>query len=279
MFTKPTLLLPALLLGVLLWGCDRGSPQAQDAPAELQPILQSVQDSAMAEQWKQAYEAGELPPLETLPQSGGTIDRATMFQAVADTDDVKQPPVFPEGLLAGVQPFSTGEVEAFQGTYTLTEVSDEKISGSLAGVPQPFELYFRLPNNQQLAVAAGQQLNLNLQESVVEGAMTRIVSVEDGSRIVLFHIADGSSQPYNRTFDDLGLTITQDSPTDGNQSSVTITYQSQRLQLTAGESAQFPSDSGQIEFLLQSSYYSQPNEVLLSEGFPFYVSLMAYRIQ
>lgn len=274
---------PILLLTILTHGCNKERLATQkshsEAPKELRPILQAVQDSVMVKRWKQAYEAKQMPLLETLPKPGQVVFRRMVVKIEQDTVIAANPPFLPDKLIATVEPFSITQISEYHGLFLVTDISPEKIKGTLEMIEQPMEIYYRLPEKQELLLEEGMRLNLTLTEKIVRGSFTRMVSLlEDSLKILLFYLSDGSSVPYNRKIEDIGLTIIQHKNGEGNRATVSITYKGQTFQMTEGDKVRAQDEFGEVEFFLLSSFFSQPSAIILSEGLPFYVTLMAYRV-
>ena len=211
MYTKNLLWFGLLLLVinvVFYAGCKQGKDY-KDAPEALRPILVAVQDSVMAERWLQAYKTDQLPPLETFPKTEQVVFQRRVRKIGQDSVIIGNPPVLPPELIATVEPFSRSPIGEYRGDYLVTDLFPERISGRLEKVQQPLDIYYRLPNKQQLPIEKGARLSLTLFEDLVkEGSFVRIVNLsKDSSNTLLLYIADGSNEPYSKTIKELGLTI------------------------------------------------------------------------
>jgi hypothetical protein len=272
-------LLAPLALSIATIGCQREEP-AERQVENLDQILQAVPDNAMRERWRTAQAEGKLPPLELLrlpTQPISLRQRATVPQAGPPPTTAS----VPQGAVADVRAVATPSVADFDGSVTLDTVEQGRIVARLPESARAarVEVAYKLPQGATLAPPASQPVSLFMSESMPAGSQRRIVGFSQNRTPLLWRIADGDSKPYSRTFAVAGLTVRQNAPGKDGVSTVTIAYGGRTLTLRPGERNRARDARGEVEFFLESSYYTPAASVELAEGDPYHVRLIAWRVQ
>jgi hypothetical protein len=290
MFTTaraPQRLLHGFVLGVFLFGlsaCRRPEP-AERTVDNLDDVLAAVPDSAMRERWRAAQSAGQLPPLESLRVPTNPL--STRRPATVDTSRPSPPSMqIPQNAVADARALLTPPLSDYEGGVIVETIEPNRIvarlSDSTAGAPPQgrIEIHYKLPAGAQLVqLPASAALSLSFHESLEDGSLRRIIGLMLERTPVLLRVSDGDRQPYARNFPAAQLSVRQNAPGTDSVSTVMITYGGRTLTLRPGDRQRTRDARGELEFFLESSYYTPPARVALSEGDPYHVRLMVYRVR
>jgi len=272
--------MPAILCASLALACARidESPQRVDS---LGQILAAIPDSAMRQRWREAAAKGQLAPLESLPvpnQPLATRARAT----IRDTGDVAKVPTIPEQTVADVRVAAVDAPETYSGAFTVLSAAPGRITGRITGRTSPLAIIYRVPGDSSAAgsLAAGTELRLRLRDEVVNNSQRAEIILADVARIpVLFKLSDGGNQPYARRFEDVPISVSQQSPARDGVAPVAISLASARAVLRPGDRAVLTAGTARVEFILLSSYWTAPQGIETAEGDPFHVIIVGRRVR
>jgi len=276
-------LLPALFAASLA-SCRPAEP-AERRVEDLEEVLAAVPDSAMRERWREAQEAGRLPPLDSLRVPTNPI--GTRTAATVDTTRQAPPSVqIPQGAVADARAAVTPAITDYEGPAILEEVGAASMTLRLTdttaagAATQPrMEIHYTLPTGARLAqLPASAPVSLTFHESVESGSQRRIIAVTEERAAVLMRVSDGNRTPYARTFRGAQLSVRQNAPGADSISTVTITYAGRALTMRPGERQRTRDARGEVEIFLESSYYTPEERVQLAEGDPYHVRFMVYRL-
>lgn len=263
-----------LALSVTSVSCRREEPPVRQVQ-NLDEVLEAVPDQAMRERWRTAQAEGRLPALEHLrlpTQPISVRQRAT----VPATESQPTTVAVPQGAVADVRAIASPSIANYDGVVTLDSVNQERIVARLTGAQAArLEVAYKLPQGAALATPSQQPVSLLMSESTASGSQRRIVGFSQERAPLLWRIADGDSKPYTRTFAAAQLSVRQNAPGRDGVSTVTISYGGRSVTLRPGERNR----AGEIEFFLESSYYTPAASVELAEGDPYHVRLVAWRVQ
>lgn len=276
--------LSLVLCAALVSSCRPAEP-AERRVEDLEDVLAAVPDSAMRERWREAQDAGRLPPLDSLRVPTNPI--ATRTPATVDTTRQVPPSVqIPQGAVADARAAVTPPISDYEGPATLEEVGATSMilrltdTAAAGAATQPrMEIHYTLPTGARLAqLPASASVSLIFHESVESGSQRRIIAVAQERAPVLVRVSDGSQTPYARTFRGAQLSVRQNAPDADSISTVTITYAGRALTLRPGERQRTRDARGDVEIFLESSYYTPAARVQLAEGDPYHVRFMVYRL-
>jgi hypothetical protein len=261
-----------------------------DAGAQTQPvgrraqnvseIMAAVPDSTMRERWAAAERAGTLPRLDALvvpAQPVSTRQRVVM----QDTTPRRRRPMLPEGTVADVRVFFEADtlMREQRGEVRVSEWQPGRVAGTLPNRPGQIVILYRLPGRPAGLVRRGAgRVDVTVREDVERASLRREVLLREGEAPVLFYLADGSDRPYERRFQELPLAVRQLQGDENAVAAVALQYGTEEFVLRPGERRVVSDAAGAVEFFLVSSYYTDPRAVSVAEGFPYYVRLMAYRV-
>ena len=269
-----------LAVSIISIGCRAQEPAVRQVQ-NLDEVLAAVPDAAMRERWRAAQAEGRLPPLESLRLPTQTVavrQRATVPAATAPPQTTAR---VPQGAVADVRAIANPPVANYDGNVTLDSVDRERIVARLPDGAQAarVEVAYKLPDGATLATPTQQPVSLLLSESIASGSQRRIVGFSQERAPLLWRISDGDRKPYARTFAAAQLSVRQNAPGADGVSTVTISYGGRQIMLRPGERNRARDARGEIEFFLETSYYTAPASVELSEGDPYHVRLVAWRVQ
>jgi hypothetical protein len=272
-------LLALLALSIATFGCQRQEP-AERQVQNLDQILAAVPDAAMRERWRAAQAEGRLPPLEMLrlPTRPVSVRQRATLPPDAPPQTTAR---VPQGAVADVRAIASAPIADYDGTVTLDNVDQGRIVARLPEAARSVrvEVAYKLPQGATLAPPTPQPVSLFLSESMPTGSQRQIVGLSQGRAPLLWRIADGDSKPYARTFAAAQLSVRQNAPGSDGASTVTISYGGRSLTLRPGERSRARDAGGEVEFFLESSYYTPKASVELAEGDPYHVRLIAWRVQ
>jgi len=268
-----------LAMSIIPMGCRTQEPAVRQVE-NLDEVLAAVPDAAMRERWRTAQAEGRLPPLESLRLPTQTVSlrqRAT----VPATDQQSTTVRVPQGVVADVRAIANPPIANYDGTVTLDSVDQERIVARLPDGAQAgrVEVAYRLPQGATLAPPTPQPVSLLFSETIASGSQRRIVGFSQERAPLLWRISDGDSKPYARTFAAAQLSVRQNAPGSDGVSTVTISYGGRSITLRPGERNRARDARGEIEFFLETSYYTPAASVELAEGDPYHVRLIAWRVQ
>jgi hypothetical protein len=267
-----------LALSLSTIGCGAEEPAVRQVE-DLDQVLEAVPDAAMRERWRAAQAEGRLPPLEMLrlPAQPVSLRQQATVPAPGSAPATAR---VPQGVVADVRAIANPPIANYDGGVTVESVDPERIVARLPDTAQSarIEVAYRLPQGATLAAPTG-PVALFLSESEASGSQRRIVGFSQERSPLLWRIADGASKPYARTFASAQLSVRQNAPGSDGVSTVTISYGGRSLTLRPGERNRVRDARGEIEFFLESSYYTAPASVELAEGDPYHVRLTAWRVQ
>jgi hypothetical protein len=272
-------LLAVLALSIVTPACRRQEP-AERQVQNLDQVLAAVPDAAMRERWRTAQKEGRLPPLDMLRLPTQPVS-ARQRAAVPSTESPQTTARVPQAAVADVRAVASQPIADYDGAVTLDNVDQGRIVARLpeAAKSVRVELAYKLPQGATLAPPTPQPVSLFLSESVPAGSQRRIVGLSQARTPLLWRIDDGDSKPYARTFAAAQLSVRQNAPGADGPSTVTISYGGRSLTLRPGERSRARDARGEVEFFLESSYYTRAASVELAEGDPYHVRLIAWRVQ
>ena len=142
---------------------------------------------------------------------------------------------------------------------------------------EEFNIFYKVPvDNLESRIGAAADLSLTHESSIKSGSFNQLVILSEEERPLLLSINEGSSQPFNKSYQEIGLSVQQliDEKTDENE--VLVTFQDQEFTLKEGDRIIRQTEGGEIEFILITSYVRSEN--LMQEGQQYFVRLYAYAL-
>jgi hypothetical protein len=257
---KTKLHIPAIALIISIASCN--APNKDNASDTLAAYLK--QDSTLN------LSSEELEALSGIQQEtkGITAERKRAL-VYDDTVSKDQEPKLPEGMIAGAFIKSEKKHASYSGAYTTTSSSNNTITGTIADKSK-VTIYYRLPDKQTIDLPEA-TYNLNFNEDVVEGSLSRVLFINTGNKIHLGVIEQGSNKLYTATFKEQNLTIRQLATKDKKNYPVEIQFNNDKFLMNAGDKQ----TSSDTKFYLQTSIGVEGNPVGL-EGQAFFVRVYVY---
>lgn len=268
-------LVPTLLAGLLAISCA-STQQKEMAPTDR--VFTGVHDPQMQMVWKKAEAEGKLPPIAEIPTPKERVSQREPA-VIREPKITIRRPLISETTVADAQPFSLKRLERYEGIFEVTQHEPGLLIGRLQQRADLLELYYKIPGERnRIAIVERAKLQLSFRDEVVDSALQRsIVLSTDKGTTPFVYVAEGSNEPYRKTLKQISLAIEQQGKS-GNPP-VKITYRGQSVTLKQGERRKIGAGESAAEVYLLRSVAIRPQQALLQEGQPFYVTIMMYRAQ
>ncbi len=269
------LLFMALITGFLINSCTSG--KKYEKAKDTDQVVEAIADPEMKKVWQEAASQGQLPPVSEIPIPK---ERVTTRLPIAgeDTMMVKRP-VIPKETIATAQFYSEVPFTDYDGMFLVTEHKPGVLIGTLQKTKKQIELHYKLPGERQkIDLRDSLELRLSYRDNVTDGALQRrIILITATMKTPFVFVSEGDKTPYKQTFDPLRLTIEQQQG-EGNPP-VTIRYADNSIILKQGERGTLGTGSDAVMVHLLESIAVDPALAKLSQGQPYYVSLILYRAE
>lgn len=255
-------------------------PPASGPVESIDQILVAVPDSAMRERWRTAEADGQLPALSSIPTPETRLEVRERPPTPVDRPDTPSVTV-PQGAVADVRLATSPRTDQYSGSFSIERASEGIIIGRIEQPAARVEIHYELPGETQLAgVPDRGTLSLAFREGLANGSMRRELFLGAGrEHPVLVYLSDGGDVPYSRQFEALPLAVRQAEPSGEKVADVIVTYAGQEARLAPGDRQRFDDEAGVVEVIVTSSFYTPRGQTMLSEGDPYHVILMLYRVQ
>ena len=254
---------------------------ASETVQSIEQITGTIRNPEMKKRWESTFKNGTLPPLNKLPIPGEPVSRREAIQVTGGLKVSAKRPEIADTVPADVQIFTKDlNLTGYHGQYRVTSHRDGVISGKIGDSREAFEILYKLPQNKQAGIKISEpNLFLDYQTDLAESSLQRrIVLYNRNTKMpIIASIAEGSEKPYRKTFNEIGLTIRQNVPSDEVDSPpVTVRYDDQTITLSQGEEKSIGKGQKAIRIYLLNSYAYDPRKEALLEGQPYYVKLIIY---
>lgn len=261
-------------------GCkDIGKPKEPETITDVDQITRSIPDEATRKLWREAAEKGKLPDIKKIPIPLERVAKRKREILHPQEPEIKRPKIA-EKSIADVLFFTNDtDLTKYIGPISISSIQPGLITGKLKDRKHELEIIYKIPDDtQNLRIKEKDSLELSFRDEVINSTVQRraILSTKEGA-LSFFYLSEGSNQPYSETFKQPLISIKQRIKEEKGVYPVDVTYGNKVYTLKPGEKVKIRDQRGTITMFLISSVYTNPKMIAVSEGSPYYITLMIYR--